>query len=169
MDREQIIIVDENDNPIGFKDRDELDYGKDIYRVSALWLTNSKGYILLAQRSTKKTRGPGLWGPAAEGTVDINESYEDCIIREAREELGLINLKFESGQKIFRDGTRKYFRQLFRANIDKDVAEFQLQEEEVDRAKWISPQELVQDVRANPDKYVSSMPQILETFNLINK
>ncbi len=46
----QIIVVDENDNVIGSKSRDEIDYSKDIYRVSCLWVTNPKGEVLLAQR-----------------------------------------------------------------------------------------------------------------------
>ena len=34
----KIIIVDENDNPVGVKERDDKDL-KIIYRVAALWLT----------------------------------------------------------------------------------------------------------------------------------
>ena len=65
---EEIIIVDKEDNIIGYKDRYKLD-PSDIYRVSALWLTNSKEDILLAQRSFDKKHYPGKWGPAVAGTV----------------------------------------------------------------------------------------------------
>lgn len=43
MSKPKIIIVDENDEPIGAKERGTLDDYKDIYRVSALWITNEKG------------------------------------------------------------------------------------------------------------------------------
>lgn len=47
------IIVDENDQIIGHKFREEI-VQTDIYRVAALWITNSKGDILLARRALSK-------------------------------------------------------------------------------------------------------------------
>jgi isopentenyl-diphosphate Delta-isomerase len=73
---EKIIIVDENDNVVGAKEKSDIDYSKDIYRSSALWIFNSGGEILLAQRSVKDDRHPGHWGPAVAGTVDEGETYE---------------------------------------------------------------------------------------------
>jgi hypothetical protein len=43
-------IDDKNDRIIGYKDRNAIQPG-DFHRVSALWLTNSDGKILLAQRA----------------------------------------------------------------------------------------------------------------------
>ena len=70
MEKPDIIIVDENDNIIGHKKRGTLDK-KDIYRVSALWIQNPKGDILLAQRKFTKKHHPGRWGPAAESVPII--------------------------------------------------------------------------------------------------
>ncbi|MFA6422790.1 MAG: NUDIX domain-containing protein, partial [Candidatus Buchananbacteria bacterium] len=84
----KIIIVNENDEAIGHKERNELDFS-DIYRVSGLWITNLKGEILLAQRAFTKNHDPGKWGPAAAGTVEEGEDYETNILKEAEEELGL--------------------------------------------------------------------------------
>jgi len=53
-----IPIVDEKDKIIGYKDRKEIQK-EDIYRVSALWITNSKDEILLAQRAFSKSHDPG--------------------------------------------------------------------------------------------------------------
>lgn len=87
-----IPIVDEEDNIIDYKERKKLDL-KDIYRVSALWIENSKGEILLAQRSFNKKHHPGLWGPAVAGTVEKGESYEENISHEIEEELGIKEVK----------------------------------------------------------------------------
>ncbi len=86
----KIIVVDENDKEIGVKERSKITHD-DIYRVSGLWLTNSKGEILLAQRSFNKPRDndPGKWGPAVAGTVDEDETYKENIQKEIKEELGL--------------------------------------------------------------------------------
>jgi isopentenyldiphosphate isomerase len=50
-----IILVDENDAIIGAKKRSLVSMAiGDIYRITALWVTNSEGAILLAQRSFSK-------------------------------------------------------------------------------------------------------------------
>ncbi len=85
----QIPIVNEQDEIIGYKDRKDRNL-VDITRVSALWITNEDGEILLAQRGLNKTHSPGLWGPAVAGTVEEGETYESNIIKEAEEEIGLV-------------------------------------------------------------------------------
>lgn len=62
----KIIIVDEEDNIIGYKERDTLD-DDDIYRVSALWIKNSKGESLLARRHRNKSHYPRKWGGGCGG------------------------------------------------------------------------------------------------------
>jgi len=57
----KVIMVDKNDNVVGSKERDSVGSG-DIYRTSALWVTNSGGDILVAQRAFKKKNDPGKWG-----------------------------------------------------------------------------------------------------------
>ena len=46
---EMLEVVDENDNVIEYKDSNDRK-PKEICRVSALWLTDKEGNILLAQR-----------------------------------------------------------------------------------------------------------------------
>ncbi len=67
--KRKIIIVDENDNIIGSKDFDKMK-PSDVYRVSSLWITNSKGETLLAKRAFNKLHSPGKWGTAVSGTVE---------------------------------------------------------------------------------------------------
>ena len=74
-----ITIVDGDDTVLAYKREHELDYARDNYRVSALWVTNTMGEVLLAQRSLKDDHQPGLWGPAAAGTVE-KETYEENMI-----------------------------------------------------------------------------------------
>ncbi len=82
-------IVDSNDNPIGAKHRQDKQYD-DIYRVAALWLTDSiTGDVLLAQRKWTKKNNPGKWAAAVSGTVEPNETYEINIVKEIEEEIGL--------------------------------------------------------------------------------
>jgi 8-oxo-dGTP pyrophosphatase MutT (NUDIX family) len=46
------------------------------------------GKFLLGKRSAWKESAPGYWCPIS-GHVEVNESEEDAVIREAKEELGI--------------------------------------------------------------------------------
>ena len=134
-------IVDENDNIIDHKERDTVDYQKDIYRISALWIENSKGEVLLAKRVATKKQDPNKWGPAVAGTVDEGETYEQNIVKEAEEELGLKD-KFEKGPKIRIKGKYNYFCQWYVLKTDRNINEFKIEEDEVSEIKWWSKEAL---------------------------
>ena len=156
-------IVDENDKIIDYKERDTLDYSKDVYRISALWIENSKGKVLLAKRAAIKKQDPNKWGPAVAGTVDEGESYEQNIVKEAEEELGLKD-KFEKGPKVRIKGEYNYFCQWYLLKTDKNLSEFNIQEDEVSEIKWWTKEELKETLRTNPELFVSSMKQNAETL-----
>ena len=95
---EEIVVVDK-DKIIGYRPRSFVDLKNLRYRVSALWIKNSRGESLLSKRAYTKLHNPGKWGPAAAGTVPKGESYLDTMVREAKEELGLKNIKFRNISK----------------------------------------------------------------------
>ena len=159
----RIIIVDEDDRIIGHKDREMLEK-KDIYRVSALWITNSYGEILLARRHHTKSHHPRKWGPAVAGTVDEGETYEDNIIKEAEEELGLKNIKPTVGHKTKTNNEFHHFTQWFTLNIDKDINEFKIQEDKVEEIKWFSAEELRNQLQKHPEEFLPGMREYAELF-----
>jgi isopentenyldiphosphate isomerase len=154
-------LVDDDDNIIAHKLRHKIDHAHDRYRTAALWLTNSRGDILIAQRVLTKDKDPGKWGPAAAGTLEKGETYESNVYKEAEEELGLTGIAFVIGPKFKLEKPRKAYCQWFMGTCDKREDEFVPQPEEVARVKWIEAKELLQDVETNQDSYVPSMPLIL--------
>jgi len=158
-------IVDANDNPIGAKQRLDKQYD-DIYRVSALWLTDSvSGDILLAQRKYTKNNDPGKWAAAVAGTVEPDETYESNITKEIEEEIGLLNISLSDGPKEFiDDGDNKFFCQWFVGSVDRSKVLIKIQEEEVESVKWVSVQWLLQDVKLNSQDYVPSMSNNLQVL-----
>ncbi len=158
----KIPVVNENDELIRYKEREEL-APEDIYRVSALWLTNPQGQILLAQRAFTKSHDPGKWGPAVAGTVEEGEDYESNIVKEAAEELGLIDLKLNKLAKLRRRGKYQYFSQWYEAIIDKPEDEFKVQTDEVAAIKWFDKDELRNDLEKNPGKYLQGVKEYLVT------
>lgn len=162
----KIQIVDDHDQLIGVKERTEVDYKTDIYRVSALWLTNSKGQTLLAKRAAVKDKDPNKWGPAVAGTIDEGETYDVNIYKEAEEEIGLTGVQFEKGPKILIKHPRTYFCQWYFVTLDRDVDSFVMQEDEVDELAWVEIEQLKQGLQSNPDKYVPAMPQIVDELGI---
>lgn len=159
----KIIVVDEEDNIIGYKERDTLDK-KDIYRVSALWITNSQNEILLARRHHSKSHHPGKWGPAVTGTVEEGESYEENIIKETEEEIGLKNIKPKLGPKTKTDNEYHYFVQWYVLNVDKNISEFKIAKNEVEEIKWFTPKELKEQIDKHPKEFTPSIENILNCF-----
>jgi isopentenyl-diphosphate Delta-isomerase len=153
-----LILVDKNDNPIGLKERKDL-LDEDICRVSALWLTNSKGEVLLAQRALTKQNDPGKWGPAVAGTVEEGETYESNIVKEAEEEIGLAPFEPVFFEKIFINTDHKYFCAYFK--LQRDVTEFRIQADEVIAVRWFLPAELHRIAKEKPDMFTQSLANLI--------
>lgn len=162
----KIQIVNEQDEVIGVKERSEVDYGRDIYRVSALWITNSSGHVLLAKRAAIKDKDPGKWGPAVAGTIDEGETYDDNIYKEASEEIGLEGVEFTKGRNIHITHPRNYFCQWYFATVDREIDSFTLQSDEVDELGWFDVAQMKQELKDDPDMYVPAMSQIVSELEI---
>jgi len=159
---ERIIIVDEKDNVVGVELRSVVDKKNLRYRVSALWLKNSDGDVLLARRALTRMHYPGQWGPAVAGTVGEGESYEDNILKEAEEELGLKDIDMKEGPNVKIDGNYNYFAQWFIGVIDEPADFFKIQEDEVAEVKWFSVEELKDMIENHPDEVIGSLDRLPE-------
>ena len=162
------ITVDNRDIVIGQKHWREMSHDN-IYRVSALWLTDTKtGDILLAQRKWTKKNDPGKWGPAVSGTIEVGETYESNIVKEIEEEIGLTNLKLHKGPKTYTDdGEHRFFCQWFIATVHKDEVTIVIQEDEVEAVDWISKSNLLNDLAKNSDKYTPSTTENLQALGVL--
>lgn len=159
---EKVIIVDENDTFVRICERDKWKEGE-IHRSSVLWISNSVGEILIAQRSFSKKHAPGKWGPAATGTVNEGESYESNIQKEAKEELNL-DIRLEQllfGNKVVvGKPSNRRMQQWFMARIDIPLEELKPQEEEVAAIRWVHWSKLEKELLEAPDEFVGANPQV---------
>lgn len=153
----RIILVDENDQPIGFRERAER-RDDDIIRVTGLCVYNSKNEFLIAKRVHTKKYDPGLWGPATAGTVDEGETYLSNIIKEAKEEIGL-----EMDARAIIQGPcrrtqaeTRYFVQRFFYKSDLPIEKFAIQKNEVAEIRWIHISELVEWIARKPDDFIEA-------------
>ncbi len=158
----QIPIVDENDKLICYKERRQVKK-EEIYRVSALWITNKEGDILLARRALTKKHDPGKWGPAVAGTVEKDETYKVNIVKESEEELGLKNIKPKTGPKLRIRGLHHYFAQWYFLTIPKET-KIIFDKREVGEVKWFKKKELQRESQEHPDQFLKNMYLDVETF-----
>ena len=89
MSEEIFDVVDGRDRVIGRQTRREVHLRGLKHRAVHVLVVNTRGEVYLQKRSFKKDTFPGAWDSSASGHVDSGETYEACVVREAREEIGL--------------------------------------------------------------------------------
>ena len=83
-------IVNEKDEVIGQKTREEIHKSKSWHRGVHAILLDKDSKILLQKRSAYKDKFPCCFDLSVSGHVDLNESYDEAIVRELKEELNII-------------------------------------------------------------------------------
>src|SRR3954468_19781087 len=89
MAEEIFDVVNERDEVIGQERRSEVHRLGLQHRAGHLLVFNGRGEVFLQKRSMAKDTFPGAWDSSASGHLDTGETYDDCAVREVREELGL--------------------------------------------------------------------------------
>ena len=159
-----IPVVNDKDELIGYKDRNEINPLEDIVRSASLWITNSNDDILIAQRKHTKRNNPDKWSEAVGGTVEGRDDYESTMLREAEEEIGLKVTNYKAGPKQFISSPTKYFVQWYQTIIDQPIETFQLQDDELEQLAWISQDQFIRELRESPKKYIDEMHEIARLF-----
>lgn len=89
MSEEIFDVVDDRDRVIGKQTRQEVHRRGLKHRAVHVLVFNERGEVYLQKRSFKKDTFPGAWDSSASGHLDSGETYDACVVREAREEIGL--------------------------------------------------------------------------------
>lgn len=145
---EYLDIVDENDELIGEKkDRDYVHDNNLYHRHTSCWILNHKGEILLQRRALTKKKKPGIWSKTG-GHVDAGETVIDAIKREIKEEIGLeLENKDLFFMQKFKSTNPKFFSYGYIALTDKDIKDYKLQLEEVDKVKYYKIEDLENEIK----------------------
>lgn len=155
-------IVNEQDEIIGYEARASGN-PSNITRVSALWIKDKDGNVLLAQRAFVKKRNPGVWGPAVAGTVEEGETYESNIIKESEEEIGLVNFTPILGPKKRVSSGHEYFCQWFTVIVENSYP-FKKQDEEVEEVRWFTREEIEKFLSEKPEMFTSNFKHYFNLF-----
>jgi isopentenyl-diphosphate delta-isomerase len=154
---EEIILVDEEDNPIGSEEKIKAhEEGGKLHRAFSIIILNSDGKMLLQLRSGKKHHFGGLWTNACCSHPMKGEGLEAAVHRKLKQELGFdTELKelFKFTYKATDPGsglTEHEIDHVFLGTYDGDMDP---NPDEVDELKWVETDELKLDIKAHPEKY----------------
>lgn len=158
MDSTKVILVDEQDNPIGIAEKMEAHHnGGQLHRAFSVFLFNSRGEMLLQQRALDKYHSGGLWTNACCSHPAPGENTPDAALRRLKEELG------------FTTPVQKIFDFVYRAEFENGLTEheydhvfvgeyegdFQYNPLEVMDYRYISLPALKEDMAQEPEKYTA--------------
>ena len=155
---EYVILVDQNDNPIGKEDKVEchLPNGKP-HRAFSVLIFNSEGKLLLTKRSEGKMLWPNNWDGTVASHPRESETYVSSAERRIPEEIGIdckvsyVN-KFEYHVPYKDIGSENEICGTLIGAIDS-FDKSSLIKDEISEIKWISPDELKNELEQNRDAY----------------
>ena len=111
----------------------------EYYVCCEVWLTNSKGEMLVTQRHPNKKAG-GLWEFVGGGVL-AGETTTEAAVREVREETGILLTENElTLLHVYKQ--RNYFMDIYLVKKDVDIESLVLDKTETIDAKWVSKKEL---------------------------
>ncbi len=178
---EYVILVDENDNPIGKEDKVKchLPNGK-LHRAFTALIFNGDGKLLLTKRSEGKMLWPNDWDGTVASHPKESETYVSSAERRMPEEIGIsckmnyVN-KFEYHVPYKDVGSENEICGTLIGTVDS-FDESSLIKNEISKIKWIEQDELKNELEENRDTYcpwmvialyflADSDPNTLEKFN----
>lgn len=141
---EMFPVVDEQGNILGAATRGECHGGSRLlHPVVYLHVFNSQGDLYLQRRPLWKDIQPGRWDTAVGGHVDLGESVDMALRREAREELGLEGFVAEPlSTYVFESARERELVYTFRTTWDGPVCP----SDELDGGRFWTPDEIRQQL-----------------------
>ncbi|OQY27878.1 MAG: isopentenyl-diphosphate delta-isomerase [Candidatus Cloacimonetes bacterium 4572_55] len=156
FDSELLILVDEDDNKIGYKPKSDCHQGEGIlHRAFSIFIFNGNGEILLQKRGADKALWPLFWSNACCSHPRKGESYETATKRRLEEELGLqaelrFLYKFQYQANYLDKGSENELCAVYMGRSEEPI---RANPYEIDEWKFVTIDELNRDLAENPDRY----------------
>jgi len=155
MTEEIFDVVNERDEVVGQSLRPEVHARGLRHRAVHVLVFNARGEVFLQKRSMSKDTSPGLWDSSASGHVDSGEDYDECAVRELREEIGLTIER--PPERLFKIAacaeTGQEFVWVYRLEHE---GPFTLHSGEIERGEWFAPSVVTRWVVERPGELASA-------------
>ncbi len=166
MKEEQVILVDEKDEPIGLMGKMEAHEKGILHRAFSVFILNDKNELLLQQRAAQKYHSPLLWTNSCCSHQRDGESNIQAGQRRLEEEMG------------FCVPLKELFSFIYKAPFDNGLTEHEfdhvmigyfneepiINKEEVEDWKWMTIEAVKKDMDLNPDLYTAWFKIIFGQF-----
>ncbi len=161
-----VILVDENDNPIGEMEKIEAHEKGLLHRAFSVFIYNDKNELMLQQRALSKYHTPGLWTNTCCSHQKVGETNIQAGQRRLMEEMGFtvpLEEKMSFTYKApFENGLTEH-------EYDHILVGYYNQEpqpnpDEVESWKWESLDNIQKDISINPQKYTAWFKIIFEKY-----
>lgn len=157
MERNKVILVDENDVALGEMGKLEAHKQGHLHRAFSVFIFNDKGELLLQQRANHKYHGAGLWT----NTCCSHPQWNEDVRLSAAERLIV-----EMGMECDLSPSHSF---IYKAKVENNLIENEydyvyigysneepkINKDEVQDYKWMSLNEVLDDINQNPKKYTS--------------
>ena len=152
---EQVVVVSENDEILGLMEKMNAHENGILHRAFSVFLFNDKGEMLLQKRASGKYHSPNQWTNAVCSHPKIDETYLEGAQRRLNEELGITADLTEKFSFIYKAdvGQNLWEHELDHVFTGNYEGNFALNEEEVSEVRYISMQQLDEEMNANPEKF----------------
>ena len=157
MSRDEVILVDINDNPIGVADKMSAHLEGKLHRAFSVFIFNAEGKMMLQRRALSKYHSGGLWTNACCSHPLPEESTAEAAKRRLKEELGFetpIEKIFDFIYRAeFENGLTEYeFDHVFAGEFDGEI---HLNKDEVMEMSFETIPHLKESIVKEPDRYTA--------------
>lgn len=154
-----VILVDENDNLLGFGDKLEVHKKGLLHRAFSIFLFNEEGDLLLQQRAFSKYHAKGLWANTCCGHPLPGEDTKEAAERRLQEEMGftvpLTSLTHIYYKKGLENGMIEHeYVHVFKGAY-KDHQPIKPDPSEVAGYRFEKPNILRHHIQGNPEQYAA--------------
>ena len=164
--KEEVILVDTSDNPIGTMPKMEAHEKAALHRAFSIFIINKEGQLMLQQRALHKYHSPGLWTNTCCSHQRLGETNLEAGARRLQEEMG------------FETPLEELFSFIYKAPFDNGLTEHELDhillgyydavpeinEEEVASWKWMDLEQVAEEKKTKPENYTVWFKIIFDRF-----
>ncbi len=155
--KEHVILVDEQDNPIGLMEKIEAHEKALLHRAFSVFIFNDKKELMLQQRAADKYHSPLLWTNTCCSHQRDGETNLEAGKRRLQEEMGFVS------------ELKEVFSFIYKAPFDNGLTEHELDhvmvgsfnnkptinKEEVASYKWMNLEAVKKDIEDNSEIYTA--------------
>ena len=173
MKEEKVILVNEQDEPIGTMEKIEAHEKALLHRAFSVFVFNDKGETMIQQRALHKYHSPGLWTNTCCSHQRVGESNTEAGKRRLMEEMGFtVNDLEEVFSFIYKapfdNGLTEH--ELDHVMVGKYNGEPDINPDEVASWKWVTLESIKEGMQKHPEQYTAWFKIIFEKFyDHINK